>query len=260
MAPESRPGGSSPSVTPVSVISKLVAILEAFDDSAPCMTLSDLSRRTGIPVSTVHRLVRELVAWGGLERDDKGRYAIGLRLWEIGSLCTRGPGLREAAMPFIEDLYEATHENVQLAVLEGDQALYVERISGRHAVPVISRSGGRLPAYAAGVGIALLAHAPAEVQERILASPLRRLTPKTLTEPQQLRRAFAEVRRTGVAICNGYIDLESLSVAAPVFGPGRQVVAALSIVVPSEGTNPQIYVPAVLAAAHGISRVLGQAR
>lgn len=149
MAPESKRGGISPSVTPVSVVSKLVAILEAFDDSAPCMTLSDLSRRTGIPVSTVHRLVRELVVWGGLERDDKGRYAIGLRLWEIGSLCTRGPGLREAAMPFIEDLYEATHENVQLAVLEGDQALYVERISGRHAVPVISRSGGRLPAYAA---------------------------------------------------------------------------------------------------------------
>ena len=248
-----------------SVTSKALGILAAFTAQQPRLTLSEIGRRTGLPLTTAHRLVGELVGWGALERDEAGRYRIGLRLWEVASLAPRSPGLRERAMPFLEDLYEVTHENVQLAVRDGLEAVYVERISGRQAVSVVSRVGGRLPLHATGVGQVLLAYAPAEVQDGVLAAQLKAFTKFTITEPRRLRQVLAEVRRTETAVCDQHVELGSLSIAAPVFGPpdgaaeisaGPSVVAALSVVVPSEGADRLALVPAVRAAARGISRRL----
>ena len=118
-----------------SVTNKVLALLEAFTPEAPELTLSELARRAEVSVPTAHRRALELVGWGALERGADGRFHIGLRLWEIASLAPRGLGLREAAMPFLEDLYEVTHENVQLAVREGIEVVFVERIAGRKAVP-----------------------------------------------------------------------------------------------------------------------------
>nr|WP_211178196.1 IclR family transcriptional regulator [Pseudonocardia acidicola] len=232
-------------------------VLAAFTTDRPRLTLTEISRRSELPLTTTHRLVGELAAWGALERDEDGRYGIGLRLWEVGALAPRSLGLRESAMPFLEDLYEVTRENVQLAVLDGTEVVYVERLSGRAAVNVITRVGMRLPLHATGVGLVLLAHADAELQERVLAAPLRRYTDKTICSADELRRVLADVRRTGVAISDGQIELVALSVAAPVRGASGDVVAALSVVVPATGTNPLAYVPVVRAAARGISRVLG---
>src|SRR3954466_12979681 len=100
-----------------SVTSKVLGLLAAFTPAAP-LTLSELARRSGVSLPTAHRRVAELLEWGALERGADGRYRIGLRLWEVASLAPRGLGLREQAMPFLEDLYEVTHENVQLAVRE----------------------------------------------------------------------------------------------------------------------------------------------
>ena len=236
------------------VTGRVLGVFEAFTAERPELRLSQISRRTGLPLTTTHRLVGELTRWGALERDDAGNYRIGLRLWEAASLAPRSVGLREAALPFLEDLYEATHQNVQLAVLDGTDAVYIERISGRGAVHVISRPGGRLPLHATGVGLVLLAYGPDELRERVLAGPLKRYTRRTLVDPARLRRELAEVRRTGVAISRGQIELISTSVAAPI-RPGGQVVAALSVVVPARG-DPRRYGPAVVAAARGISRTI----
>lgn len=238
-----------------SVVSRALRVLDAFAPEHRCLGLTEIAQRAGLPLTTTHRLVRELAAWGALERDPEGGYRIGLRLWEVATLAPRGIGVREAALPFLEDLYEATHQNVHLAVLDGIEALYLERISGRGAVPVISRVGGRLPLHATGVGLVLLAFAPREVQERVLAAPLRRYTTRTVTDPADLRRLLAQVRRTGVAISDGLLDLEALSVAAPIRDGSTAVVAALSVVVPATD-DPAIYVPAVTAAARGVSREL----
>jgi DNA-binding IclR family transcriptional regulator len=238
------------------VAGRVLAVLDAFTAERPELTLTGIARRAGLPLSTAHRLVGELAGWGALERGDGGRYRIGLRLWEVGSLAPRSLGLRESAMPFLEDLVEVTRQNVQLAVLDGHDAVYVERLSARGAVPVISRPGGRLPLHATGVGQVLLAHAPAELQERVLAGPLRRWTARTVTDPAALRRVLADVRRTGVAVCDGQIELIALSVAAPVRGPRGDVVAGLSVVVPA-GSDPRAHVPAVRAAARGVGRALG---
>ncbi|GDY31530.1 IclR family transcriptional regulator [Gandjariella thermophila] len=244
---------------PRSVTSRVLAILGAFSAERVTLGVSEISRHTGLPLTTAHRLVGELVRWGALERDDAGRYHVGLRLWEVGSLAPRGLGLRETALPFMEDLYEITHQNVQLAVLDGAEVVYVERISGPRAVSVITRPGSRLPLHATGVGQVLLAYADRDLQERVLSGPLRRFTGNTVTDAGELRRVLAAVRRDGVAMCDGQVETFSLSVAAPVYGPADTVVAALSVVVPAEGTDPRTIVPPVRASARGISRALGWA-
>lgn len=236
---------------------KVLAILDAFDADHTALTLSELARRTDLSLSTTHRLVSELLAWGGLERGADQRFRIGLHLWEVASMAPRGLGLREAALPYMSDLYEATHENVQLAVREGVEVVFVERIAGRHAVPVLTRVGGRFPMSATGVGLVLLAYAPADVQERALAGPMERFTRLTVVDPLRLRRVLAEVRRSGLAVSDRQVTMDALSVAAPVTGADGEIVAALSVVVQADGAQPQALAPAVRAAARGISRVLG---
>lgn len=243
-----------------SVVDRVLNVFGAFTPDRPALSLSDLSRRAGLPLSTTHRIVGELARRGALERQEDGRYRVGLWLWEVASLSPRGMGLREAAMPFLEDLYEATHENVQLAVLDAPDVVYLERISGRNAVNVITRVGGRLAAHATGVGLVLLAHAAVEVQEKVLAGPLKSYTSKTISSSDHLRRVLADVRRDGFVISDQQVELVSLSVAAPVYGPEDVVVAGISIVVPAQGPDPWTLVPAVRAAARGISRSLGAPR
>lgn len=245
---------------PPSVAERVLDLLGAFSSERPKLTLSDLSRRADLPLSTAHRLVAELVRRGALEREEDGRYRVGLWLWEVASLSAHGMNLRESAMPFLEDLYEATHQNVQLAVLDVPDVVYLERISARGAVNVVSRPGGRLAAHATGVGLVLLAYASAEVQEAVLTSPLKRYTVNTISSPSRLRRVLADVRRDGFAVSDRQIELVSVSVAAPVYGVDDTVVAAISLVIPYEGGDPRSLIPAVRAAARGISRSLGAPR
>ena len=242
-------------MTGPSVTERVAAVLAAFDVEHGALTLSELSRRAVLPLSTTHRLVSELARTGLLERDEEARYRIGLRLWEIATSASRAVDLREAALPFLQDLYEATHENVQLAVLDGTEAVYLERISGRDSVHVVTRVGGRLPVHATGVGLVLLAHAPVEVQDRVLGGSFARYTRYTVTDPRRLRRILAGVRRDGFAVSDRQIETISASVAAPVRDRTGRVVAAVSLVFPAR-ENARRHVPAVRATALGISRRL----
>jgi DNA-binding IclR family transcriptional regulator len=121
------------------VVDRALALLDAFDATRPLLTLSELSRRTGIPASSALRLAGRLLEWGALERDPAGRFSIGLRLWEVGSLAPRGHGLRQVALPFMGDLEEVTRQHVLLAVREGEEALMVERLSSHGAVAALYR-------------------------------------------------------------------------------------------------------------------------
>ena len=143
---------------------------------------------------------------------------------------------------------------MQLAVLDGLDVVYVERISARGAVGVRSRVGGRWPAHTTGVGLVLLAHAPPPIQEDYLGTPLAGFTELTITDPAALRRVLAEVRRTGYAVSDRQVTMDAVSVAAPVRNVGGAVVAALSVVVGTDGPPPSALVPAVVTAARGISR------
>ena len=243
-----------------SVTSRALAVLDAFDSSAPRLSLSEIATRSGLPLTTAHRLLGELADWGALIRRPDGRYEIGRRLWELGLLAPVQLELRQVAAPFLLDVHTATRETVHLAVREDLSALYVERISGRESAPVVSQVGSRLPLHATGVGKVLLAWAPDDVAERALRAPVR-ATRHTVVEPGRLRRELAEVRRRGFARTAEEMSLGASSVAVPVTANRAGtpvVVGALGIVVPSHRRDPVRLVPVLEVASRGIGREVGR--
>ena len=170
---------------------KLFAIADACAGRED-LSLSEIASRARIPLSTAHRLVGEWVEWGGLVRGEDGRYRVGMRLWRLGVRQPTALRLRRIARPYLEDLLESTGEHVHLAVRDGLGAVYLERLSGPGAIDVISDVGSRLPLHATGVGLVLLAHAPSDVLDDVLASKPRKYLPNTPTEERELRRRLGE--------------------------------------------------------------------
>ncbi len=240
-----------------SVISRVVRVFETFGPDTPALRVSDVARRAGLHVATASRLIDELVGHGWLRRDPDRKVRVGVRLWELASRASPTLGLREAALPFMEDLHAVVGHHTQLAVLEDREVLFVERLSAPGAVVNVTRVAGRLPLHASSSGLVLLAHAPAELRDEVLAGPLPAYRRTTLTELARLRRFLADVRRDGYAYCAGFIDEETTGIAVPLRGPAGDVVAALSVIVPT-GRNARMQLPALLAAARGISRTISQ--
>lgn len=237
----------------VSVTSRVLALLGAFDGAHRCLTLTQLAQRAGLPLATAHRLVAELVAWGALVRRPCGEYVVGRRMWDLGLLAPVQSGLRELAAPFLQDLYGATLATVHLAVREGCQALYLDRIAGHASVPVVSHVGARLPLHATGVGKVLLAHAPDAVQADVLAN-LARITPYTITQPGLMREQLEVIRREGFAQTTEEMSLGACSVAVPVSVPDGTVALALGIVVPRLTGKRSSLLAALRVTAQGIGR------
>jgi len=237
-----------------SVTSRALALLGAFDEDHRRLTLSGLAERSGLPVPTAHRLVGELVAWGALRRTTSGEYVVGRRMWDLGLLAPVQTGLRQLASPYLHDLYGATLATVHLAVRDGTQVLYLDRLSGHASVPVVSTVGSRLPMHATGVGKVLLAHAPPPVQAEVLGH-LTRVTPYTISQPGTLRRQLARVLRDDYATTVEEMSLGACSVAVPIRARG-EVVAALGIVVPSLKKDRARLVSAMQVAARSIGRSL----
>ncbi|MFJ3494331.1 IclR family transcriptional regulator [Streptomyces sp. NPDC086091] len=244
----------------ISAAGKVLKVLSAFDREHPAQTLSEVAQRTGLALSTTHRVVAELAGWGVLERAEDGSWHVGLRLWEIASGCPRTQILRDVALPFMQDLYEATHENIQLALREGTELVFVERIAGHRSVELLTMVGSRFPIAATGMGRVLLAYAPGELQEEVLAAPLRAWTPHTVTDPRELRGELDLIRRAQVFVSDRQLSEKSVAVAAPVrIGRTGPVSAALGIVVAAHGAHRarRLREP-LLRAARGISDELGR--
>ena len=237
------------------VAARVLGLLGAFDADHRALTLSDLSRRSGVPLPTAHRLVAELVEWGALVRRSSGEYVVGRRVWDLGLLAPAQSGLREVASPFLNDIYGATLATVHLAVRDGDRVLYLDRVSGHASVPVVSQIGSRLPLHATGVGKVLLAHAPETVQSEVL-DDLTRVTPYTITQPGRLLEDLHRVRREGYAVTSEEMSLGACSVAVPISVADGAVVAALGIVVPSLKRDRARLTAALQVAARGIGRSL----
>lgn len=239
-----------------SVTSRALSVLEAFGVDHSRLTLSEIARRAGLPIGTAHRLVLELTEWHALERDDDGCYCIGRRLWEIGLLSPLSMRLREIAVPYMQSLYESTRENVHLAIRDGYDALYVDRLAGHRSVPIVSRTGSRLPLHATGVGKALLAFADSDFLREYLHHPLDRPTAYSIVEPGRLRRELSAVRRRGYAVTCEEMTLGSCSVAAPVLDADGTALAAVGVVVHTTRVEPSRLAPPVEAAAKGIAAQL----
>jgi hypothetical protein len=137
---------------------------EAFTPEEPALTVSEISRRTGLHVATASRLVAELASYGFLTRGDDRRVRVGMRLWELATRASPSLSLRNAAMPFMEGVHDVVGHHVQLGVLDGDEVLFLERLTAPGAVVNYTRIAGRLPLHASSSGLVLLAHGPADLR------------------------------------------------------------------------------------------------
>jgi DNA-binding IclR family transcriptional regulator len=243
------------SVPGTTVTSRVLALLGAFDAGHRELTLSDLARRSGVAIPTAHRIVGELTAWGALRRTGAGTSVVGKRLWDIGLLAPVARELRQIAVPFLHDLYGATLETVHLAVREDDHVLYLETLSGTRSVPIVSTVGSRLPMHATGVGKVLLAYAPDDVRQRVLAAPLQRFLPRTITSPAMLARQLDRVRADGYATTDEEMTQGARSVGVPILTE-EGVVGALGFVVDDLRRSRGRLVAALQVAAQGIARSL----
>jgi DNA-binding IclR family transcriptional regulator len=161
-------------------------------------------------------------------------------------------------MPFMEDLHAVVRHHTQLGVLDGQEVLFVERLSAPGAVINITRIAGRLPLHASSSGLVLLAHASRELQERVLSGSLRAYTRHTVVDPARLRALLADVRKTEVAFCRGFVDERATGIAVPLRGTKDDILAALSVIVPNDA-NARMQIPALQAAARGITRAMRRA-
>jgi len=242
-----------------SIVTRVVRILASFDRDHTAQTPSAIGRRAGLPTSTAFRLVDDLVAAGLLERDERDEVRIGMRLWELTTRGSHALGLRQAALPAMEAVQAAILEHTQLGVLENDEVLFIERLSGPGAGSNVTQIAGRLPLHASSSGLVLLAHASSDTLDRILAGPLPALTPETITDPSALRRKVAEVRQLGYAVAPGSVEVVSTGIAVPV-RDGATVVAALSVVLPRERSDVEAVVALLRQAASQIGAALPEQR
>ncbi|WP_105035568.1 IclR family transcriptional regulator [Cryobacterium aureum] len=234
-----------------SVTSRVLSLLAAFEHSASARSLSEISRESGLPQSTAHRLLGELETWGAVQRDAQGRYQIGLRLWELGQHA--GRKLRDVARPYLQDLFGLTQETVHLAIRDGAEVLYIDRVYGSRRVPQAGRVGGRLPLHATAVGRAILAFEEEWVQNAVLDGELVRRTPLTKTDPAELRRELAKIKESGFALASEEVRQGSCSLAVPVFQSPGQIFGALGIVLPTSRAHQlERYLPVLQGTAQRI--------
>jgi DNA-binding IclR family transcriptional regulator len=238
-----------------SVLGRALRVLDTFDDEHHELRLSEIARRAELPLSTVHRLVRELVAWGGLERTDD-HYRIGLRIFELGTIAPSWEQRRNAALPFMQDLYEATHQNIHLAALDGKEIVYLLKLSGHEPNSAPTRTGGRHAAHCTSLGKALLAFSPEPAQEAVIAAGLEPQTRFTIRDPAGFRKELAAIRERGLAFDRQESTPGLGCIGAPIFGPGGVPAAAISVSGPIRRMNAAVLAPVIRAAALGSSRAL----
>jgi DNA-binding IclR family transcriptional regulator len=234
--------------------------MDAFTAEEPTRTLTQLSRLTGIPLSSALRLAGRLVGLGALERLPDGTFTIGIRMLEYAALAPRGHGLRAVALPYLEDLHRATGQHVQLAVREGDEGVIVERLSAPGAGRVLYYPGGRIPLHGTGLGLVLLAFAPTEFQDAYLDRELMLEPEAVALDGDTLRALLVKVRAEGVARYARGEPSPAETVAVPIVDRAGDCVAALSVLGAGGTVDRGRAEPAVVAVARAISRDLRASR
>jgi DNA-binding IclR family transcriptional regulator len=239
-----------------SVLDRLVRVLGAFDGTKDSLSTATLARRADVPLATAYRLVADLVRHGLLSRDANGQLRPGLRLWELANRSSPAVDLRQAAIPFMEDVQSVVRQHTQLAILRDDEVLVIERLSSRGSVVNKAQIAGRMPVHRTSLGMVLLAYSPNHVQESYLNRHPDAVAAVDAVS-FDFRRHLAQIRLRGYAAFDGRVDADTTGIAVPVLGPHRNAQAALGVVVPLGFENFQSVVPALMTAARGIARTLG---
>ena len=239
------------------VLTKAVAILRAFATDDTDVSLAEFVRRTGLHKATVFRLCTQLVDVRLLEKTTGG-YRLSGGMFELGMRASVERSLLEVAMPFLQDLYERTHEIVHLGVREGHEVIYVAKIGGHRQVRSPSRVGGRMPMHCTAIGKVFLAFEPS-VRQEVLKLSLERRTTFTIVAPGRLARQLGRVREKGVAFEHEESALGLTCVAAPVLNSSDRPVAAISLAGPTSRFSPEKHADAVKAASAAVAAVASRA-
>jgi IclR family transcriptional regulator, KDG regulon repressor len=231
------PKGKTDSSSPykVQVLDRSLAIIDALANARDDASLAELAEKVKLHKSTVHRLTSILERHGILERDTRsGRYRLGLRLFELGNIAMGRFDIRDRAHPHLEKLLYEVDETVHLCALEAGEVLYLDKIEPVRSVRMASRIGRRNPAHCTSVGKAILAFLPESEADDILRQHgLKRLTPKTITTPAELKADLKLIRDRGYAIDNEENEESVRCIGAPVLDHNGRPIAAISISAPS---------------------------
>ncbi len=228
------PAGREKSESATGTLGKAVSLLELIAFAERPMRFTDVVAACGQPRGTVHRQLSHLVAEGLVEHAADQTYAVGLRLLQLAARAWSGNDLRSVAAPHLAALQVATQESVHLAVLDGGQVTYLDKIEGRHALRMHSQVGKTSPSYCTGVGKAALSLlADDELAELAAGLNFHRFTPATIVTPQALIETVSTIRRLGYGFDLQEHEIGIHCVAAPIPAPGRNFHAAISITGPA---------------------------
>jgi DNA-binding IclR family transcriptional regulator len=208
---------------PPSILAKAFDILGTFNDQERVLTLTDISRKCGMPKSTVHRLLQRLGMLGVIEQHGGG-YRLGIRLLQMVSAMPVD-GMRELALPHMAQLQAWSKESVHFGVLRGREVVVLQALFAADHDRPIGEAGTRIPSHLSAMGRAMLAFLPEEELEEILAGPLPSLTASSVTDPQRLREELECVRSTGTALQRNEVHEGLGNVAAPILIKGRPMGA-----------------------------------
>ena len=223
MEPASESGGY------VQSLARGLAVIRAFDETRPEMTLSDVARATDLSRAAARRFLHTLVQLGYVWTDGR-LFALTPRVLELGFAYLSSVSLPEIAQPHLERLVSRVHESASVSVLDGDDIVYIARVPTSRIMTVSINIGTRFPAYATSMGRVLLANLPAERLDDFLARVrLDPLGPHTVGSAEELRAELARIREQGWALVDQELEAGLRSIAAPIRDRAERVVAAANI-------------------------------
>lgn len=245
-------------VSAIQVLDRAMALVNLLASAPGPMALSRLATDAGLHAASAHRILGALVAHGLVEKTGAGEYDLGVRWLEVGNRLRARLNIRQVAMPQMQALAAATGETVNLIVRRGDEAVYVERVSGGQTmIQVVQVVGAHAPLHVTAVGkLFLVEDGPHKVREYARRTGLPGFTPTSLTSLSALEKELDHVRRHGVAFDNEEIEQGLRCIAAPVRDDAGELVAGLSVSAPAERHKPD-WAAIVRDTADEISAAIG---
>jgi IclR family transcriptional regulator, KDG regulon repressor len=246
---------------PLATVNRTLRILEAFTYAEPIIGVSELARKVGMGKSTVHRALGTLKESGYVAQTSDGRYRLGWKLHEMGQLVVSGLRLHEVAHEPLERLRRECDLAVNLVVLDGTDAIYIEQFESIGMARNFRQSGRRAAAHTTSSGKCLLAFAEPDVIDAVvLTLAERKGGPRSISSEAALRAVLERIRDDGYVVSEGERTRSVTSIGAPVFGRDGNCIAAVSIVGPSLTFREDVldrYVRMVRTCATRISRAMG---
>lgn len=245
-------------------VASALEVLETLGGALAPMSFTDIVTRLGRPKSSVHRMLATLVDHGFVDKPGEGGpYRLGVKLWGLGLGALGDRELLSVSRPHLERLMARSEETVDLAILlKGETSImYMAKVDGPKSVRVNTPVGLISPSWCTATGRTMLANRRA-CWSRVLASPLRRLTPNTVTDPKQIRAILEKVATDGYAVARGERNVENGGIASPIRDHTGDVVAACGLALPVFRMNKLLVarsIPMVMESAAAISRALGYA-